>query len=191
MANELFDLDDSYSVVRRAFSKYDSINLSNLGLSTYKISSGYEIQHNYISNENYKKDIANIVKNVIFEISDVDKRDEFYTAVYECVLNAYQHGNKKDFTKPVTIAHKIDDLVAKVLVIDQGGEFDSSFVPFVLRHKQGLYKEKFLDYYSFSGKYKNEENLGTGTSFIHTYVDSVKYFKSENGGLLVRLRKNL
>lgn len=191
MANEIFDVDCVDSVVRKIFNSYGTINLSDMDIDTYVISSDYEIEKFFFEPNSYKKEINSVVKDVVNKISDEDKREQLYTAVYECILNAYQHGNKRDSNKSVTLAHKINDFYAKVLVMDEGGELEPSFAPFVLRHKQGKHNDGFLDYYNFSGKSKPEENFGTGTSFIHTYVDSVRYFKSSEGGLLVRLRKNL
>lgn len=191
MANEIFDVDCVDSVVRKIFNSYGTVNLSDMDIDTYVISSDYEIEKFFFAPVNYKIKINSVVESVVARVSDEDKRNQLYTAVYECVLNAYQHGNKRDSNKSVTLAHKIDENYAKVLIMDEGGELEPSFAPFILRHKQGKYKDGFLDYYNFSGKPKPKENFGTGTSFIHTYVDSVRYFKSSEGGLLVRLRKNL
>jgi len=191
MATELFDIDSIDSVTRKVFQESKTIKLSELDISTYKISEDYITHEFFFNKESYRKEIADAIEPILKKITDEYEKDQMFTAVYECVLNAYQHGNKMNPNIPVKVAHKIDESKAKILVIDQGEELEKDFTPFILRHKEGRYKTNFIDYYTFSGKEKPDTNLGTGTSFMHTYVDSVKYFKSEEGGLLIRLRKDI
>ena len=47
--------------------------------------------------------------------------------------------------------------------------------------------KQFIDFYQFTNRKKPNTNNGTGTSFMHTYVDNVQYFKSAQGGLVVHL----
>ncbi len=67
---------------------------------------------------------------------------------------------------------------------------DAEFIPFIDRHRKGDYKKKFIDFYKFTNKEKPATNNGTGTSFMHTYMDKIEYYKSEGRGLAVVLTKN-
>ena len=106
------------------------------------------------------------------------------------MLNAHQHGNKANPDKKITLAYQIKNDKIRAAVIDQGGVFKPDFVPFILNlRQQGSYKKVFHNFYSFSDVEKPLTNNGTGTSFMHAYVDDVSYLKSPEGGLVVHLTK--
>jgi anti-sigma regulatory factor (Ser/Thr protein kinase) len=115
-----------------------------------------------------------------------------YTATYEACKNAFEHGNNGDKRKYVTLADRIEQSTAEVVVIDEGGVIDPEFAAFVQAHRQMKNIDKPLVFYDFSRRRaRNQDNLGLGTSFMHMYADEVHYFKAENGGLAVQLIKRL
>ncbi|MAG39166.1 hypothetical protein CMO90_03705 [Candidatus Woesearchaeota archaeon] len=186
---DVLNLDNLESIVRKVVNKEEKITLSDFNLESYTIS------------DNYKKKLINLEKGDYSEIRDniepIAKEAEnqgyppsIFTALYEAVLNAFQHGNKKNVKKQIEIAYKTGSKKFDILVRDEGGELDSNFIPFILRHREGAFKEKFIDFYEFSGIEKPITNNGTGTSFMHTYVDEVQYLKSTQNGLIVRMIKN-
>src|SRR3972149_3050923 len=60
---------------------------------------------------------------------DEDERDKICMAVRECLINALQHGNRRDPRKPIglSFALHVDHLVVQVR--DQGAGFDLALVP--------------------------------------------------------------
>ena len=57
---------------------------------------------------------------------------------------------------------------------------------FILKIRGHGLEETFVDYYEFTGREKPKSNNGTGTSFMHCYVNEVTYHKGPRG-LAVRL----
>lgn len=105
-------------------------------------------------------------------------------------MNAHEHGNNRCPDKKVTIGYKVTRRSIEIAVIDQGGKIDTRFFPFVLQHQMGVHQRRgFLDFYKVSGKRRIGENRGTGTSFMYTYSDKVEDGVSDEGGLVVCLRK--
>ena len=191
MAKELFDLKDIDSLVRQLLRERGTINLRDFEIPHYEIYPSYKSVNFSFTQKNYKREMKEAVESVLGSLSgDQESYNSLYTALYEAVMNAYQHGNKQNPNKKVTIAYKINPKSAEIAVIDEGGTLDMEFIPFVLMHK-GKKLEKFLNFYEFTGRPKPITNNGTGTSFMHTYVDEVFYFKSGNGGLVVHLTKEL
>ena len=61
-----------------------------------------------------------------------------------------------------------------------------------LREKD-LSNDGFIDWYKFTNQKKPSysDNNGTGTSFMHVYMDRIRYFRCNDlGGLAVYMRKN-
>lgn len=114
-----------------------------------------------------------------------------YTALYESSLNAFQHGNNYDFDKRIRVSHLIKKNSLELIIEDQGDELPEYFIPFLLKvRKETSKKRDFVDWYAFSCNEKNNVNHGTGTSFIHAYMDDVRYLRSNDlGGLAVYLLK--
>jgi anti-sigma regulatory factor (Ser/Thr protein kinase) len=188
MAKELFELDSLDSLVRLYFARQKPIELKRFKVETFEIPPDYAIL-NLIIGENYASEIREQIEPVIRLAEEKGCNHNLYTAVYEAVLNAYQHGNRKDPKKKTTVAYKLGEEAVQFAIIDQGRQMDPNFIPYILRHKAGAHKIKFLNYYEFTGKEQPKTNNGTGTSFMHEYVDKVEYFKAKNGGLVVHLTK--
>ncbi len=189
MAVGLFDVDNIESIIRKSTIGRGFIDLHNHDIPTYEIPESYTIKKCRFNPENYAQEIRSAIEPIVNLAESKGCSASLFTALYEGVLNAYQHGNKKDKNKSVTIAYNIESNSAEVAIIDEGGVIHSEFMPFVLRHREGRHKERFMDFYEFTDMEKPSTNNGTGTSFIHTYVDHVNYFKSDKGGLVLHLTK--
>jgi len=137
---------------------------------------------------NYSRKLQDICKGG----EHTGKQDKFYSAVYEAVRNAHQHGNKKDPSKKIGIAYKTTPDSFEVIVSDYGGRINANFIPFVLLHRQGLSRQ-VISFYQFAPSVRQlPENSGIGTYTMHMVCDEVNYYKNRNGGLSVQLivRKN-
>ncbi|MBI2662612.1 ATP-binding protein [Candidatus Woesearchaeota archaeon] len=191
MAQDIFDMGNIDSLVRRILREKGSIDLNEFDIPTYEIKDNYTSKEFNFSSDRkvYAKEVRNAIGSVVEEAEAQGYNANFFTALYEAVLNAHQHGNKLDTSKTVTLAYKIANDTLEIAVIDQGGKLDPEFIPYVLKHKQNkdLLQKQFIDFYQFTNRVKPNTNNGTGTSFMHTYVDNVQYFKSTQGGLVVHL----
>ncbi len=188
--SDIFNLDNLESVVRNKFGTNKEVKLKDLTNNYSAIPNDYERIELKLESEEVFSELRDKIQPICTEFEKEGYGANLFTAVYEAVLNAYQHGNKKDTSKKITLAYKHSLEHLDLMVEDEGGVVDSNFVPFVLRHREGVYKEKFLNFYEFSGKEKPDKNQGTGTSFMHQYVDSVNYLISEKGGLIVHMVRN-
>ncbi|MFW6383361.1 MAG: ATP-binding protein [Nanoarchaeota archaeon] len=115
-----------------------------------------------------------------------------FTALYEGLLNAYTHGNKKDNSKNVLFGSNIKENNIEFIIADEGEKLHPDFMRFILAHRERTNQQSnFINWYKFSdAKKDNEYNNGTGTSFMHAYMDNVLYYKSKDlGGLAVYLSK--
>jgi len=192
MALDIFDVDNLDSVVREHFRRQGTVDLRTFDVPTYEIKPSYTVLEVNLSTDRkeYAREIRSVIEPIGREAENQGYNPNFFTALYEAVLNAHQHGNKLDPTKKVTLTYKIAADTLEISVIDQGGILNADFIPFVLRHKEGRHRERMLDFYEFTNTPKPGTNCGTGTSFMHTYVDKVQYFKSAEGGLVVHLTVN-
>ena len=192
MASDIFRDDDTLDIfVASMLSGQDKINLGSTNIETYIIPYNYTVQQYNFSNDRsiYPRQIRDATSNVVSIAEGRGCNPNLFTALYEAILNAHQHGNLLDKNKNVTLAYKIDPTDAEIGIIDEGGLINPAFIGFVNRHRIGKHKERFLDWYTLSGQEKPKTNNGTGTSFMHTYVDNVQYFKSDKGGLVCHLTK--
>ncbi len=101
--------------------------------------------------------------------------DELYAidmAVRESVTNAVKHGNLLDETKPVEIAFSSSNANFEITVRDHGKGFDVDQIP----------------------DPTDPENLlkvtGRGILFIRNFMDEVEWYNHENGGTVIKMRKN-
>ncbi|MFC1768129.1 ATP-binding protein [Nanoarchaeota archaeon] len=186
-AVDIFDVGDLGSVVRKLVKEEARIDLAEFDVSTYTIPDDYTVTSRTFESETYRKEIRAWIEPIIAEAEERGHPQNLFTALYEAVLNAYHHGNERDPEKTVTLAYKITDQAVELSVMDEGGILDPEFLSFVLWHREGRHKEKVVSFYDFANKKRNDENLGTGTTFMHQYAN-VSYFKGENGGLVVHMR---
>lgn len=147
--------------------------------------------HTGLTKENYSKKLREIIEPIAQNAEQLGYSPNIYTALYEGTLNAYQHGNKYDPNKEIRISSKSNPTSLEFIIEDEGEFIEGQFIPYVLAVQNTILKgESFPSWYSFSGKQKPQTNNGTGTSFIHQYVDEVGYFKSKDlGGLALYLKK--
>lgn len=100
--------------------------------------------------------------------------DEIYAvdmAVREVVANAVKHGNKLDETKDVEITLNNSEKGLEVFVRDFGAGFEVEEVPDPT-NPENLLKED-----------------GRGILFMQTFMDEVRWFNHEEGGMLVKMLK--
>ncbi|MBL7069441.1 MAG: ATP-binding protein [Candidatus Omnitrophica bacterium] len=93
-----------------------------------------------------RKVIARIVDLLVERNVDKSHMFDIRLSVEEAIINAIEHGNKKDKNLIVDISFAIDDEKIEVAVEDQGGGFDHTKMPDpttngnVLRaHGRGVY----------------------------------------------------
>ena len=191
MAIDIFDVDEMNSVLRQRVREGREINLKDFNIPVYELGPDYAVEKFSFSPERniYLRQVRAKIEPISTIAEGQGYDHNVFTALYEAVLNAHQHGNRRDASKQVTLAHNIEDNLARFTVIDEGGIIEPEFIPFVLRHREGRHNKKMLDFYSFIGKPKPATNNGTGTSFIHMYMDEVLYFKHIDCGLAVHLTK--
>ena len=140
----------------------------------------------------YASQLRDIIQPIANNIERYDWSPSIFTAMYEASLNAYQHGNKKDPDKLIRISHKVSRDKLEVIIEDQGDGLPAYFIPFLQKVRKSIRKnESFVDWYNYScNQKKDQNNNGTGTSFMHAYVDDIKYMRSQElGGLAVCMEK--
>ena len=195
VARDIFDINSKTSIVRRNLESCLIYDLNELDVEKYELPEEFRSNSFSFDKDNYKTAIENAV-NIILpkENSKLDEQDyeELFTCTYEAMLNAYQHGNNYSEDKSVQVGHKITEDKAHIVVTDQGGKLNPSFVSFVLKHRQEKdLANNFTSFYDFSGNKQNNVNLGMGTYFMHVYADKINYYKGNDGGLVVSIEKVL
>ncbi|MBR9691393.1 hypothetical protein GOV06_01280 [Candidatus Woesearchaeota archaeon] len=186
MADDIFDFENLDSIVRKVFEQEGLVSLSKLNDKKVSIPADYKIKEiNLETGEPSEMRLA--IEPISQEFEKAGYGPQLFTALYEAVLNAFQHGNKKDSSKLIRVGYKISEEQVDIMVEDQGGELDPNFIPYILEHREERYKNHFKNFYEFSGKEKPSKNHGTGTMFMHQYTDRVNYYHSENDGLIVHM----
>ena len=99
-----------------------------------------------------------------------------YTAVFEALINAFEHGNNYDSSKPLYFAYFFNNKYLEFIICDSGGVFNIQFPGYVTKVRNN--KTKTHNWYEYSGSIQRNENLGVGTMFMHQYMQDIKYFKS-------------
>ena len=192
MVVDIFDVDEIDSVLRQKL-RQENINLREFKVPVYEIEQDYQVEQFRLSSDRktYLKQVRRSIENISEMAESRGFDHNIFTALYEAVLNAHQHGNHANSNKKILLAHNIEEGIAKFVVIDEGGNINPEFIPFVLRHREGRYEDgrKIVDFYKFTHTNKPEYNNGTGTSFIHMYMDEVHYYKHVEGGLAVHMTR--
>jgi len=188
MVNEidLFNLEDPNSIIRKIINGEEEIILAEIAQRKVSIPIGYELKELHLKSGN-GKEINSLINEEIKKFKEAGYPENIYTPIYEAILNAYQHGNKRDPNKKIIFAHKIGETSLDIIVEDEGGVIEGVFVP--LKHRERDVRRKFINFYEFANKEKPQSNNGTGTSFIHAYMDEVNYYLGENG-LIVHMTEN-
>lgn len=168
----------------------EETDLNDNSLIELKIPDDFEQITINLDKNNYFSQIKKIVNPILEKVEKLGYQMNIFTALYEGILNGFQHGNKYDSLKKLIIASKITPENLEFIISDQGDTIHSEFSKFILEQRKKDRSESFIDWYEFSNQEKPQTNNGTGTSFIHAYMDEVKYFKSlELGGLSLYLSK--
>ena len=186
---DIFALDDEHSVTRVKLR--DPIDLRQYDIPLFIPDGDYIFRDFSISANqdtlDYRSDISDICKMG----RHTGRHEKLDSGVNEAFRNAYQHGNKKDPLKKISIGYKSTETSFEVVVSDQGGLLHGDFISFVLLHRQGLHKP--CPFYEFATNVvRPSENSGIGTFIMHSVADEVHYYKNQDYGLSVQLiiRKN-
>src|SRR3989344_5808560 len=125
------------------------------------------------------EDPNSIIRKVVgddelIDISELAQRRVQIPVGYEIKELSIENGERKEISS---------------LIEDEGTILNSTFVPFILKHRESDVKSKYIDFYKFARKEKPKANNGTGTSFMHAYMDEINYYLGEHG-LMVHMVKN-
>ncbi len=185
---DLFNLEDPNSIVRKIICKDKEINLKEFVETKFVIPLDYIIKEFKIKKGD-SLEINSLIDDEMKKFRLEGYPENIYTPIYEAILNAYQHGNKRDQNKKVIFAYKLNNANLITLVEDEGGIIDPLLIPFILKHREMEFNKKSISFYKFSQREKPKENNGTGTSFMHIYMDKINYYLGEHG-LIVHMIKN-
>ena len=94
-------------------------------------------------------------------------------ALREALANAIKHGNSQDRSKRVHLEMEVVDRVLKIRIRDEGEGFDP---------------EKVDDPLAPENRFKTS---GRGIFYMRTFMDEVRFQRSEVGGMEIFLSKNL
>ena len=190
MLVDIFDIDDIESIIRKHWAENGVIDLKKFNIPHYAIPSDYEVKELHLPAIDYDAEIKSDIKRILKTAEDNGfNREKLFTPIFEACRNAHQHGNQHNPYKKVIIGYKIVPGSLDIAIIDEGGKLDPEFASFVMRHRQGLHRTKYVNFYTFSNKSPAGDHQGAGTTLIHSYVDAVKYYKSKDNGLVVNLIK--
>jgi len=146
----------------------------------------YKVKRFNIPNEKDVIDYTASLGEICNEARHTGRHERLFSGLYEALRNAHQHGNQKDSEKAIEIAYRPITDGFEVVVSDEGGKLDASFIPFILMHRQGMLRP--LSFYDFAPDTQRlEENTGNGTFVIHMSADEVNYFINYAGGLSVQM----
>ena len=186
---DLFDLEDPSSLIRRVLIKDNkNINLKEFLETRFIIPADYDIKE-FNLKEGNSLEINSLMDDKMQKFQSAGYLENIYTPIYEAILNAHQHGNKHDLNKKIRFAYKLSDSNLNILIEDEGGIIDSVFMLFILKHREAEFNKKSINFYKFSQRQKPEKNNGTGTSFMHIYMDKINYYLGEYG-LIVSMIKD-
>lgn len=159
------------------------INLRNLQVSSLSIPSRFTIKSLHLCEKNYKTEIKTFLQ-------ELKLSNGILTAVFEALINAFEHGNNYDSSKGLYFAYFFNNKYLEFIICDSGGVLNLLFPSFILAIRSN--KNQSLNWYDFSKVEQKRENLGFGTMFMHQYMQDIKYFKSAyedtQGGLFLYMR---
>lgn len=189
MKVDIFDIDGLNSLVRRAFAGLGEIKLSETSLVCVPIPETFSKIPVRIEKEHPGTSIRSVCEQVASTAEQHGFGYNLFTAVYEAVKNAYEHGNNHNPDLPIDLAYLVGEDRFDVMVQDAGGTLDPNFLAYVERYRRGEHRKQVIDFYEFSGKEKQGDNQGTGVHFMFTYLDDLFFYRSVNDGLLVHMVK--
>jgi serine/threonine-protein kinase RsbW len=124
-------------------------------------------------------DIIELVSDRLSELAGLDEDSAHWVsvAVRESVINAIKHGNKEDAAKEVVVlfefAPRQTPTRFSIEVLDQGAGFDPEEIADPLAPENVL------------------KSSGRGIFFMKSFMDDVRIARRPEGGMSVRLVKNL
>jgi serine/threonine-protein kinase RsbW len=124
-------------------------------------------------------DLVQVLSDRLSSIAGLDEDTTHWVsvAVRESVINAVKHGNREDRTKHVTVeftlAPRVEPKKFTVEVLDEGEGFDYEEVD------DPLAPENLM------------KSSGRGIFFMRNFMDDVAIARRPEGGMSVRLVKNL
>jgi serine/threonine-protein kinase RsbW len=87
----------------------------------------------YLQTLNYYEEIDRAIAVILSTMDAYGYLDDHIrkmkVVLSELLVNAILHGNKRDFSKKVTIGHIVDKKTARISILDEGNGFDPSKVP--------------------------------------------------------------
>lgn len=185
--HDMFSLRES-DLIKERINKKVSLNKKNLSKIT--IPSNFIKKEIKLTKDNYPKQIRKFLNPIAEEVENIGYGANIYTALYEGVLNSFQHGNKYNPDKKLCLAKNINKEKLEFIIADECVNIPADFLRFVLAQRERDLNSSFLNWYKFSGSKQSDINNGTGTSFMNQYMDKVQYFVSEDtGGLGLYLVK--
>lgn len=199
--NDLRDLRDFNSLERTIYRDLGVIDFRNYDLNHFDYE-GFEIDRFKLpsyegkeaSPEERKEKVARVDKFVdSFVPISSKKKIQVKQSLQELIRNAQKHGNNLDSSKKIGVGYMLKLNSLHLFVEDEGGVIDSNLLPYT-RYLESCIEtnEDFgkweLFHTQFCKKENPEGNGGQGTKIVHGFSDSVGYFKSELGGLLVKTR---
>lgn len=124
-------------------------------------------------------DVIELVSDRLSELAGLDEDSAHWVsvAVRESVINAIKHGNKEDAAKEVVVqfefAPRQTPTQFSIEVLDQGAGFDPEEIADPLAPENVL------------------KSSGRGIFFMKSFMDDVRIARRPEGGMSVRLVKNL
>ena len=116
---DIFDLKDISSVVREVTRQSGPVSLENFKVYPFAVPEDFERVELEFSPKDYREKIKRDIKPFVDYACFHGIPENIYTALYEAVLNAFEHGNGKDPHKKVTLAYKISNEGAEFAVIER------------------------------------------------------------------------
>jgi len=87
----------------------------------------------YLKTINYFEEMDDVIATILKHMDNLGYADDtirkMKITLTELIVNALEHGNKKDFSKKVTIGHIVDNNQTKISIMDEGSGFNPEDVP--------------------------------------------------------------
>ncbi len=185
--DDIFAMENAQSITRSAFR--DEIDLKKTNLPRFQPGDQYNYLNIFIGDTESVLDYYPQVIEICKKGKHTGKEQKFVSAVVEAIRNAYQHGNKKDPKKKISIAYKATTTSFEVIISDQGGKINANFPLYTqfIKHREKI--QESYSFYKFAPDVKQDtnQNSGIGTFMIHLYSDEVKYSVNSDNGLSVQM----
>jgi len=187
---DLFKITNIESLGGKFF-KNQEVKLEEEKIPKIEIPQRFETIKLLLPEEKYQSEIEQFINKFFSDYKLRKMPETFKVAVYEIILNAHQHGNKKSPEKEIEINFQKQKDTVRIYISDQGGEFPSELIPYIQKLRNTNLKKQNINFYKFSGKerIKGNNNLGNGSYFANLYSDDVRYYKNKQNGLTVFLLK--